>query len=161
MVSSQTQSCSPIPGEGDWGNIRAMEEMKLPVATLHKRSHNFTSEQSVPTLSQCWIPITAASQHSRQELLSRRQNNICLNCQRFTELVTQQAAVQGEMAFQSEDLPVAGTRLGRERTRTLPRKWQGQEGHVCRHQALLFHGYAAKSLWMLQRGVSCKYQTQT
>lgn len=57
------QPYSPIPGEGDWGNIRAMEEMKLPVATLHKCSHDFTSEESVPTLSQ----------HSRQELLTRRQ----------------------------------------------------------------------------------------
>lgn len=115
MVSSQYSHILPFLGKG---TIRAVEEMMLPAAALCKSSHNLTSEKAVPTLSQCWIPITVASQHSRQELLSRRQNNICLNCQRFTELVTQQAGVQGEMAFQSEDLPVAGTRLGREHTHT-------------------------------------------
>lgn len=135
MVSGQHSHILPFLGKGTGGiseQWRRWSCLLLPCTNAHTVS---------PLRSLCPLSHSAGfpsllpqSTPDRSCSPGGRQNNTCLICQRFTEPVTPQAGVQGEMAFQSEDFPVAGTQLGREHTHTLPRKRKRQEGHMCRHQ---------------------------
>ena len=89
----------PFPGKGTGGMPEQWRSWRHLLQPYTSVLSNFTMEEPVPARLQCWSPITTASQHSRGELLSGRQNSICLNCQCFTELVTHQAGGQEEMAF--------------------------------------------------------------
>ena len=101
MVSSQIcPGTSPIPGEGNSGGRRSDGGAEATCCDPTQAFAVISQQRGLcPLTCDAGFPFTAASQHSRRELLSGRQNNIRLNCHCFTELVTHQAGVQEEMAF--------------------------------------------------------------